>query len=69
MISKYILRGVTEYAKRHLTFEDIEDIEAMVGCEVEIGSGCDFFILPDGESIHSDFVNVEQLAKERASKE
>ena len=63
-MKKYVLTGITDYAKRHLTVEDIEYLEEMEGCEIEEYKD-GLYILPDGETAHSDFINTDQLAKER----
>ena len=48
---------ITEYAKRHLTVEDIEALESMIGCEVTIDGK--MVNTPDGEKTHIDFLKLK----------
>jgi glutamine amidotransferase PdxT len=67
METKYKLIGITEYAERWLSEEDIETLKEMIGCEVyesKKKSHIDkkiMFIMPDGEETHIDFLQIEEI--------
>ena len=66
-MKKYKLMGVSQYAKKHLTANDLTALEEMVGCNIiesenkaEIDGG-KMFVMPDGEDTHIDFLDVEEI--------
>lgn len=66
-MNKYKLIGLTEYAKRHLTVEDLAELDDMIGCEIEQSDYNSFlddevmYNMPDGEITHSRFLIVEPI--------
>ena len=66
-MKRYKLLGVTEYAKKHLTVEDLRDIRSMIGSEIEESEnkadidGGKFFILPDLVETHEKFLLMEEI--------
>jgi hypothetical protein len=65
-MKKYKLIGVTKYAERHLSVDDLDTIKSMVGCDIiesehraEIDGG-KLFIMPDGKDTHVDFLDIEE---------
>ncbi|HHT04033.1 MAG TPA: hypothetical protein GX005_06930 [Bacteroidales bacterium] len=65
MSNRYILKGISKFAERHLSVEDIEYLEDSVGCEIEQSDSDFIFILPDGDPVHANFIIVEQITKQR----
>lgn len=54
------IKSLTEYAKRHLTSEDIASLESFIGCETEYSiTEPNMLIMPDGELTHEDFLILE----------
>jgi hypothetical protein len=64
---KMKLIGVTEYAKRHLSVDELAILENMIGCDVEESDnkaaidGGRMFIMPDGEETHVCFLSLAPL--------
>jgi hypothetical protein len=69
-MNKYKLLGVTEYAERHLSVDDIDELKSMIGCVIEesdepsIVDGKRMFIMIDGEETHIDYLELEMLQPE-----
>lgn len=66
-MKKYKILGITEYAERHLTVDNLETLQEMVGltvCESEETNGIDekpLMIMPDTELTHVDFLQLEEV--------
>lgn len=60
-MGKYILTGVTKKAKAHLSNDDLESLEEMEGCILNIGIGDVLIMMPDGEKAHIDFLKVKPI--------
>ena len=51
------LKGLTQAAYSYLTIEDIQQLEEMIGCEVEYSvTNKEMLIMPDGELTHERFL-------------
>jgi len=66
-MKKYKLVGITEYAEKHLTVSDLENLKQMIGSEIEesdnvaeIDEG-KLFIMPDGVETHIDFLKITTI--------
>jgi hypothetical protein len=70
MKKEYRFIGVSEYAKRHLCEEDIQQLNEMIGCKIQeseipsIVDGGKMFIMPDGEETHICFLQIEEIQPE-----
>ena len=70
MKTKYKFIGVSEHGHKWLCEEDIEQLNEMIGCEIEesdkpsIVDGKRMFIMPDGEETHIDFLELEEIQAE-----
>lgn len=53
------IKSISEHGYNHLTLEDIEDLEDMIGVEVCFSDslGNDYVNLPDGTTCHVDFLD------------
>lgn len=59
------LTGVTEYAEKHLSVDDLEDLHSMVGCDVyetdkkSIVDNGKLYLLTDGQDWHEDYLILQ----------
>ena len=69
MEKKYKLIGVSSYAERFLSCEDLDSLKEMIGCEIIESrkswiDGRTLFLMPNGEEAHIDFLELEQIQPE-----
>ncbi len=64
-MKKYTLVGVTEYAEKHLTKDDLDSIKEMIGSVIEESDDSSnthrLFVMPDGVETHIDFLKLEEI--------
>lgn len=59
------LTGVTEYAEKHLSIDDLEYLNSMVGCNVyetdkkSIVDNGKLYLLTDGQDWHEDYLILQ----------
>ena len=54
------IKSLSEEAYRHLTVEDIEELESFVGCETEHSiTEQNMLIMPDSTLVQEDFLILE----------
>ena len=63
-----ILKGLSTYAYKRLSFADCETLEEMIGGEVYPSDensdvGGILYMMPDGETAHEDFLILEPITK------
>ena len=67
MGKKYKFIGLSKYAERYLIHECFEELENMIGAEIEESDevsevdGGRMFIMPYGENVHIDFLIIEEI--------
>lgn len=66
-MKRYKLIGLTRQAERYLEEDDYNSLSDMIGSEF---TECDYksdvdgkslFIAPDGEEVHIDFIEIEEI--------
>lgn len=66
-MKKFKFLGITKYAEKYLSSEDISILLSMIDCEViesdELSKvdGKKMFTFPDGEDVHIDFLQLEEI--------
>jgi hypothetical protein len=70
MKTRYKLIGISKLAESDLCEEDIQQLTEIIGCEINesesnsMVDGKRMFIIPSGEEVHVDFLEIEEVQPE-----